>query len=396
MFYTEAQQILLKDARSFGKETVKLEQAFGRVICEKIIADRDYPPFNRAAMDGYALRMEDFEKGMRSFAVNETIFAGQTASTNLSPGQCYKIMTGASTPHDANLIIRREDTREQNGSVTILADSAKPMQNIAQRGEDLHHGDIIIDKNIIASPAVISLLAAIGRQSVAVEKLPKVAIITTGDEVIPIDQSVSDVQIRNSNAWLLKSLLHKKGIQPFSEVHVADEPKALQNAFKNALQADIIISCGGVSAGDADFVPGAMEATGVEKLFHKLMIRPGKPIWAGKTNDGKMVFALPGNPLSCMVTFSLFVNPFLNACYGLPSPVTMMMRMKEGRNKKTNLDEFFPVKIMPGTDELQPVPFSGSGDIRAAVFADGIARHPREKSEIQAGEQVEFLPILLS
>jgi molybdopterin molybdotransferase len=396
MFYTEAQDILLNAAHSFGKETVPLEQAFGRVLCDKITADRDYPPFNRAAMDGYALRFEDFEKGQRSFTVNETIFAGQIPATTLAPNQCYKIMTGASTPPDASLVIRREDTEEKNGTVTILVDIAKPLQNIARRGEDLHQGDTIIDKPLVATPAVISLLAAVGRQSVLVEKLPRIAIVTTGDEVISIDQKVSDVQIRNSNSWLLRSLLHKQGIQPFSVDHVPDEPAALQNAFKQALNADIIISCGGVSAGDADFVPGALAALGVEKLFHKLMIRPGKPIWCGKTADKKMVFALPGNPLSCMVTFCLFVQPFLHACYGLPSPTTILLALQGKRSKKTNLDEFFPVKIIPGAAAVQIVPFNGSGDIRAALFADGFARHPREKTVINAGEPVEFLPILLS
>lgn len=396
MFYTEAQHILMNAAHSFGKETVPLEQAFGRVLCEKITADRDYPPFNRAAMDGYALRFEDFEKGQRNFKVNETIFAGQTPSTKLTPNQCYKIMTGASTPHDANLVIRREDTEEKNGTVTILVDTAKPFQNIAKRAEDLRRDDTIIDKPLTATPAVISLLAAVGKQSVMVEKLPRVAIVTTGDEVIAVDQPVSDVQIRNSNSWLLKSLLHKQGIQPFPVIHVPDEPAALQNAIKQALDADIIISCGGVSAGDADYVPDAMAATGVEKLFHKLMIRPGKPIWCGKTADGKMVFALPGNPLSCMVTFSLFVQPFLNACYGLPAPTTIHLALQGERSKKTNLDEFFPVKIVPGAGAVQIVPFNGSGDIRAALFADGFARHHREKSIIKEGEPVEFLPILLS
>jgi molybdopterin molybdotransferase len=396
MFYTEAQDIIKAAAHSFGKETLPLDQAFGRVLCEKIISDRDYPPFNRAAMDGYALRFEDFEKGRRDFSINETIFAGQTPSTTLSAGQCYKIMTGASTPQDADLVIRKEDTEENKGTVTILTDTAKPLQNIAQRGEDLRSGDIITDRSIQATPAVISLLATVGKQSVLVEKLPRVAIVTTGNEIKAIDETVTDVQIRNSNAWLLKSLLHKQGIQPFSETHAPDEPAVLHEAFKNALQADIIVSCGGVSAGDADFVPDTMTALGVEKLFHKLMIRPGKPIWCGKTADGKMVFALPGNPLSCMVTFTLFVQPYLNACYGLPTPISMSMTLKDSRTKKTNLDEFFPVKIIPGTSTVEVVPFNGSGDIRAALFADGIARHEREKSSINAGEQVAFLPILLS
>lgn len=396
MFYTEAQEIIKAAAHSFGKEMVPLEQAFGRVVCEKIISDRDYPPFNRAAMDGYALRFEDFEKGQRKFFVNETIFAGQTPSTTLSPGQCYKIMTGASTPQDANLIIRREDTEEENGTVTIRIDSAKRLQNIARRGEDLRGGDVIIDKAIQANAAVISLLAAIGKPSILVEKLPRIALVTTGNEVKAIEEAVTDVQIRNSNAWLLRSLLHKQGIHPFSVAHAPDEPAAMHQAFKNALQADIVISCGGVSAGDADFVPDTMDALGVEKLFHKLMIRPGKPTWCGKTADGKMVFALPGNPLSCMVTFTLLVQPYLNACYGLPSPISISMTLKDSRTKKTDLDEFFPVKIIAGTSTVQIVPFNGSGDIRAALFADGIARHAREKPVINPGDQVEVLPVLLS
>lgn len=392
MFYTEAQQILLSEAHSFGKEAVPLEQAFGRVLCEKIIADRDYPPFNRAAMDGYALRYEDYRKGLRNYIVNETIFAGQSPATSLSAGQCYKIMTGASTPPDANLIVRREDTEEGKGAMKILIDSLQPMQHIAQRGEDLKQGNVIIEKNLVATPAVISLLAAIGKQTVEVEKLPRVAIITTGNEVRPIDQPVSDVQIRNSNAWLLRSLLAKQNIQPYSTGHQPDDRALLQNAFKKVLDADIIISCGGVSAGDADFVPEAVESLGVQKLFHKLMIRPGKPIWCGKLPGQGMLFALPGNPLSCMVTFTLFVRPYLFASYGISSPHILPMKLQQQRSKKNNLDEFFPVKIIPGENAVETVPFNSSGDIRAALFADGIARHPKEKAVVQAGELVEYIP----
>lgn len=393
MFFTEAQNIVLEQAHSFGKEVLPLGKVFGRVLGEKIIADRDYPPFNRAAMDGYALRYEDFEKGVRSFTINETIFAGQIPSTKLSAGECYKIMTGAATPSDADIIIRREDTEEQNGTVSITINEVKQLQNIALRGEDLHTGDHIMDKAMVATPAIISMLAAIGKNTVQVEKLPRVAIITTGNEVIPIDQPVNDVQIRNSNAWLLQALLAKNGIVPFSIVHMPDERAQLQQAFRDAMQADIIISCGGVSAGDADFVPEAAQAIGAQQLFHKVMIRPGKPIWCGKL-DQKMIFALPGNPLSTMVTFTLFVQPFLNACYGLPAPLQLRMTMKEERVKKNTLDEFFPAKIIPGTASVQAVPFNGSGDIRTAIFADGIALHPRDKLVLKAGDMVDYISLL--
>lgn len=391
MNYREAQNMLLGEARSFGKEEISLGEAFGRVVSEQVVADRDYPPFNRAAMDGFALRYADFEKGMRQFEVCETIFAGQEAITRLSSGKCYKIMTGASTPLDADCVVRREDTDEGKTHMTILIESLKPMQNIAKRGEDLKRDAVIIDQPLVATPAVISLLAAVGKQKVQVEKLPRVALITTGNEVKPVDHPVSDVQIRNSNTWLLQSLLAKNNIQPFSIAHLDDDPEQLRAAFRNVLQADIIICSGGVSAGDADFVPEIAEALGVKKLLHNLMIRPGKPIWCGKLPGKGILFALPGNPLSCMVTFTLFVRPYLHACYGLPQPPTLSMTLQEERVKKTQLDEFFPVKIIDGSAAVSMVPFNGSGDIRAALFADGIARHALEKPVIKAGEPVDYI-----
>jgi molybdopterin molybdotransferase len=392
MFYTEAQKIILSQAASFGKEEIPLEQAFERVLCETIIADRDYPPFNRAAMDGYALRFEDLEKGIRTYKIKETIYAGQSAATSLAAGECYKIMTGAATPEDAGLIIRREDTREEKEQVTILTEVANRFQNISRRGEDLRQGDIIIDKPVVAAPAVIGLLAAVGKQSVMAEKWPRVALITTGNEVVPVGQQVSAVQIRNSNAWLLRALLWRQNIQPFSIEHLPDEKEKIAQAFKKVLDADIIIASGGVSAGDADFVPEALESLGVQPLFHKVMVRPGKPIWCGKMPRQGMVFALPGNPLSCLVTFQLFVLPYLHACYGLPQPVTPPMTLEGERRKKTALDEFFPVKLVGGATAVRAVPFNGSGDIRAALFADGLARHQRDKAIIATGDKVEFFP----
>ena len=187
--------------------------------------------------------------------------------------------------------------------------------------------------------------------------------------------------------------LRKNNIQPYSVAHLDDDRKKLQTAFKKVLDADIIIASGGVSAGDADFVPEAVEALGVKKLFHKLMIRPGKPIWCGKLPGKGMLFALPGNPLSCMVTFTLFVRPYLHACYGLLQPAIIPMALQQGRMKKTQLDEFFPVKLVPGAAAVSIVPFNGSGDIRAALFADGLARHPLEKSTINPGETVDYISL---
>lgn len=393
MLYTEAQELLKQLARSFGEEQVPLENALGRVLHEKLVADRDYPPFNRAAMDGYALRYEDFQKGIREYTLIETIYAGQEATTDLAEGACYKIMTGAATPVQADVIVRREDAAEEAGSVRIMLQTVKPFQNIARQGEDLRQHAVILDRPVVVTPPVISLLAAIGKGAVNVARRPVAAIITTGNEVVPVQAPVQRVQIRNSNRALLQSMLAKEGITPWWVEHVPDDRDLLKRSFEKALAADLVIASGGVSAGDADYVPAVLESLGVQQCFHKLQIRPGKPVWCGQAPNKAMVFALPGNPLSCMVTFMLLVRTWLHACYGIAPPAPLPMQLRAARSKKNNLDEFFPVRLVPGTTTLEAVPFNGSGDIRAALHADGIALHPAGKERVEGGERVDYWTI---
>lgn len=391
--YKEAQQILLDHARSCGKENIPLDNALGRVLSEVIKADRDYPPFDRAAMDGYAFRLSDFKNGMRDFTVIDTIYAGYKPAHTLSEGSCYKIMTGSAVPHDADVLVRREDTNEQTSIVKILVDRLEPFQNIARKGQDLQKGTAVITEPVVCTPSVISMLAVAGRQTITVEKLPTVAIITTGNEVIPLGTEVSDVQIRNSNVWLLKALLAKQGITPVSAAHVLDDKDQLKQSFEKVMHADIIISCGGVSAGDTDFIPVVLPGLGVEKLFHKVAIRPGKPIWCGKRKDGRLIFSLPGNPLSCLVTFTIFIQHYLSACYGLKLSPLLQLPLQGVRTKKTNLDEFFPVQLVKESAVIRLVSFNGSGDIQAALFADGIAIHPQDKPVIENGSKLEYISL---
>jgi molybdopterin molybdotransferase len=390
MLYTEAQEILKGLARSFGEETVSLENALGRVLTEKIEADRDYPPFNRAAMDGYAFRYEDFQKGIREYKIVETIYAGQEARAQLDEGTCYKIMTGAATPVQADVIARREDAEEKAGNVRIMLQTVKPFQNIAKQGEDILQHAVILDRPALITPPVISLLAAIGKSIIRVARRPVAAIITTGNEVVPVHAPVQPVQIRNSNSALLQSMLAKEGITPLLVDHVPDDKELLKQSFEKAMTADLVIASGGVSAGDADYVPAVLESLGVQKCFHKLQIRPGKPVWCGQAPNKAMVFALPGNPLSCMVTFMLLVRTWLQACYGLPIPAPVPLTLRKARSKKNSLDEFFPVRWVPGTATLETISFNGSGDIRAALQADGIALHPAGKERLEEGEVVGY------
>jgi molybdopterin molybdotransferase len=398
--YLQAQAILRTNARSFGKETIGLEDAFNRVLAETILADRDYPPFNRSTVDGYAIRHNDFERGIRCFRIVETLFAGSEATAAIHPGECFKIMTGAAVPTGADAVIKREDTDEAGppgddnhgasaaGGITIQAVACRPFQHIARKGEDLRSGDAAISSACICGAAAIGLLASLGKKEIIVERLPRVALFTTGNEVLPVEANVSPVQIRNSNRWIIQSLLRPWGIVPGICEHVPDDRVQLVHAVEKGLKdpADLVILSGGVSAGDADYVPGVLEELGVKKIFYQLSIRPGKPIWCGVLPGGGLAFGLPGNPYSCMVTFQLFVDYYLRVSFGLPAPPTMRLPLQTGRTKKTSLDEFFPVMLNGEQGSLSTVPINTSGDIRLGLQANALALHPAETPDMIPGQ----------
>ena len=389
--YPEAQDIVKGQARSFGTEQVPLEKADGRVLTGMVRADRDYPPFNRATMDGYALRYEDLDKGLRQFSIVAAIYAGGNTNIPIQSGECYKIMTGAAVPPSADIVIRREDTTEGERQIEIHAARFTPFLNIARQGEDLQQGETVIAKPCICEPSVMAVLATLGQQDVTVARRPTVALITTGDEVVPVGAPVGAVQIRNSNHWLLRSLLRKWQIEPVSHIHVADDKTALEAALNKALQADVVIMSGGVSAGDADYVPEMLQAAGVRCLFHKLAIKPGKPVWCGISQANTMVFALPGNPFSSLVGFTLLVRPYLQACFGLETTGLQSLPINVYKKKVTPMDEFFPVRIQGAPSRLQPVARNGSGDIRLAMEAKALALHPAESQDLEAGTPVPYI-----
>lgn len=440
--YQQAQQIVIQQARSFGQEKIGLDQAYGRVLAETIRADRDYPPFHRASMDGYAIRYQDWEKGTRQFDVVEVIYAGATATRAIKEGECYKIMTGAPVPPGVDVVIRKEDTNESSSArltpsgqpsdgdttnapyhrVTIKLSSCRPFMNIARQGEDMQTGDVAIGVPSVIGPDVMGILASLGKSECLVEKLPRVALFTTGDEVVQVGYPVSHAQIRNSNRWILTSLLKGWGISPFLYEHLPDSKAALRGSLTKAIggtgnvsatrslenplrdisspgeirPADIIMLSGGVSAGDADYVPGILAELGVQRLFHKIAIKPGKPIWCGRTPGGSMVFALPGNPFSGMVGFTLLVQPYLHACFGLAAPALMGLPLEEGRKKKTPLDEFFPVRFNGSPAKLSAIDINGSGDSRLGLYANALALHPAGSGDLEKGTNTEYYSLFRS
>lgn len=388
--YKEALEILLSQSQPFGVETLDIDNSLNRVLVEDVFADRDYPPFNRAAMDGIAVAFKDIENGISQFSIIETIYAGQSSNLVLKPNQCFKIMTGAAVPLCADVVIRIEDIKLNQQIASTLANNVNHFQNIAIKGQDLKNNELAVSKNTKISPSIIGLLASVGKRIIKVNKMPIVAIITTGGEVKDINDEVSMVQIRNSNQHLIKALLKQNNIESVICQHIIDDEHLLLEGIKEYLNVDILIICGGVSAGDADYVPAVLNTLGVKKLFHKVAIKPGKPIWCGKKQNGAMVFALPGNPFSCLVTFKIFIEPYINNAVGLPKMVNKTLSLNHPRTQKTKFDEFFPIVIDDENKNLSSVAINGSGDIRLGLQANGLALHSKSMGDISKNQSLNY------
>jgi molybdopterin molybdotransferase len=392
----EALALIMEQAARLESEVVDIQDAYNRVLAEDITADRDYPPFNRATMDGFALNISDWnDRNIRQFKLIEELHAGSVPKHKIGKGDCLKIMTGAAVPHEADAIIKVELSKQQ-GEIISFDENGKLKKwwNIALQGEDKKAGEILAKKGQVCNAAIISILAVTGKTRTKVARLPKVSIISTGTEVLPPDSPILPHQIRDSNSYALQSLLKKYNINLQHKLLVPDDKAQLMDAVKKGLESDVLILSGGVSMGDADFVPEVLHLNQVTNIFHKIQIKPGKPLWFGKKENGPVVFGLPGNPMSCQVGFKVFVEPYLRAIMGLPKPQNLFLPFLATHPKRSNFTEYFPCKIVNqnGKTFLETNSYNGSGDIAAMIGSDGIAVHPAESTELKENMIVEFLP----
>ena len=386
----EALQLVLNEAKSFPIETVLLDNALGRVLAENIEADRNYPPFNRASMDGYAFMSKDVtEKGISEFKVIGELFAGYQFDKEINSGECIKIMTGSATPLDLDCIIQVELASEKDNKVRFNS-KVRPWLNIAREGEDCKKGDVILNQGLKLGATEIGILAVLGKKFVNVKALPKVAILSTGDELVPVGEAVSPFQIRDSNAYALQAFFQSGGIQVTRREIVSDNPEALKMVLMEVINYDIVVLSGGVSMGAADYVPATLLSIGIEKVFHKIKLKPGKPLWFGKNPTGGVFFGLPGNPLSCQVCFKLFIEPYFRKCFGLAPLSSMSYPVLQNRKKKVQLDEYFPVKLKNG--KLEILQFNGSGDVTSTLGSTGIALHSLELGNLVVGDELGYSP----
>ena len=392
----EAKNIILNSTRDFGVEEIPFIKSVGRILKEEITADRDFPPFNRVSMDGIAIDFKEFSSRLRSnrqftFKVEGIQAAGSKQITLQNSENCIEVMTGAVLPNNANTVIRYEDVTIKNGIATINLDSINENQNVHPKGKDGKVGDVLIEENKVISAAEIGVLATVGKSFVKVAKLPKVMIISTGDELVGVDEIPLEHQIRRSNVFTLVSLLERLNI-PSETAHIIDDKPVLKSKIKNFLKEfDVLLFSGAVSKGKYDFLPEVLEELDVEKRFHKVAQRPGKPFWFGENEDCK-VFAFPGNPISTFVNCLAYFYPWHSKSVGLESKEETAI-LGEDVSFKPNLEYFLQVKLESKFGHLVafPIKGNGSGDLASLVKTDAFIQLPNDKIEFKKGEVFKII-----
>ncbi len=388
----DAEQILLAHLGNFGETTVPLSDALGRILAEPLIADRDFPPFNRVAMDGFAVSFDAVQAGQTRFEVSYTQLAGALESTLPNPSLAVEVMTGAVLPIGATAVIRLEDVEIQsNGAGKVIEIKSLPetqWQHIHLKGFDRKQGETIVGTGVRLTPAEIAVAASVGKSTLRVYQVPKIAVVSTGDELVAIDQTPLPHQIRQSNAYTLQAFLAKMNIE--SDVfHLRDNRDEMKHLLEQLLNThDVIITTGSVSAGGVDMLPDVLAELSVRKLIHKIEQRPGKPMWFGRKGL-KFVFALPGNPVSIVVCFLKYVRMWLLRSMGVKPDMQLYASLESDIIFKPKLTYFLPVKLVSkrnGSLEAQPIKGHGSGDFANLVDCDGFLELPPEKSIFYSDE----------
>ena len=363
----------------------------GHVLQESIFADRDFPPFDRVSMDGIAYRYEAAQA--ERFPVEGMQAAGSPIMRLNDNDACLEVMTGAMLPENTDTVTRYEDVElfEENGQrfarLTVMPN--KKGQNIHARGIDERAGTELIRAGRMIGPAEIAVAASVGKQRLKVALLPSIGIISTGDELVDVDQQPEAYQIRRSNTYALQAALLQMGILA-DMYHLADDKTTIQAGMEEALiKHDVLILSGGVSKGKKDYVPEVLESLGMEKLFHRVKQKPGKPFWFGKNLNDKVVFALPGNPVSTFMCFNRYFRPWLMRSMGAGEKPLPYAKLTADIQFKPPLTYFMQVKLKSdseGTLLATPQEGQGSGDFANLLACDAFMMLPDDKSEFKTGE----------
>lgn len=390
--FKEAYKNVLNHVLDLGTEVIPLMKSLNRILAEDICADRDFPPFNRATKDGIAITFSEFVITEHKFKIEGEAAAGAPQQILKDIGNCLEVMTGAVVPENTDTVIMYEHISIASGEVVINEKVSKG-QNIHYQGSDEKAGAIILSKGSRITPAEIGVMASVGKSKVLVKGNPRICAISTGNELVEVDVLPLPHQIRKSNTLTLEAALQASAIDA-SSLHLLDDKKAIYTALKFALvNNDVLLLSGGVSKGKFDFIPDVMESLGVEKVFHRVAQRPGKPFWFGVHKQLKtVIFSFPGNPVSTFANYHVYFLPWLYQSWQMPIP-SQLVKLSVDLKITPPLTRFIHVKTARdnGTLYANPVTENGSGDLTSLAKADGfICLEPRDEM-YTIGELVSFI-----
>jgi molybdopterin molybdotransferase len=381
----QALQTVLNSSHNYGVEEIPFLKSMGRILKEEIVADRDFPPFNRVCMDGIAIDYQQFKNGRRVFKIEGIQAAGSKQIRLKNTKNCIEVMTGAILPNHTNTVIRYEDVTLEDGIATVNIDLIKEGQNTHNKGKDRKVNDLLITQNTKISAAEMGVLATVGKSVVKVAKQPKVMIVSTGDELVGVDQIPLEYQIRRSNVFTLVSLLERLNITSETS-HISDDKLIIKSKIESYLhEYDVVLFSGAVSKGKYDFLPEIFEELKVYKKFHKVMQRPGKPFYFGKT-DTCTVFGFPGNPISTFVNCLAYFYPWYHRSVGLEI-IQETAILGEDVSFVPNLDYFLQVALENKSGNLVAIPVAanGSGDLASLANTDAFIQLPKDTTEFKKG-----------
>lgn len=392
-----AQSLILQHAQPLPAAQLPLTPGvLGAVLAEDVVSDLDMPPYDKAMMDGFAVRCADLAEGKGTLSIIEEITAGQTPQKALGAGQASRIMTGAPIPAGCDGVIQVERTQLlDDGRVRIDDRPPSPGLNILPRGQEMRRGEVILQAGAILRPQELGILATVGRTEARLVPRPQVSILSTGDEVVEAGQTPGPGQIRNSNGPMLQAQAVCAGGLPRYLGIARDRLDSLRPLVAEGLRGNVLILSGGVSAGKLDLVPDVLREAGVSAHFHKVEMKPGKPVFFGTTSGRTLVFGLPGNPVSSLVCFELFVRPAIRRLRGLsdPGPNLVSARLVEDFPYRTDRPTYHPAHL-EATGEgwsVRAVPWFGSPDLRGLTRANALLVLPVGDHLHQAGQ---VLPVL--
>jgi len=392
--YEQALKVIGENTCEPTSKLLPLEESFKKILNEDLRADRDFPPFDRVTMDGIAIKFNAFKSGQRIYDITKIAAAGAPQAVLDDGASCVEVMTGAMLPINTDTVIRYEDLDIEDEIAKINVEEVIPDQNVHFRGLDQKEGDVIVGKGKRISSAEINIGASIGKTHLEVIEPPDAVIISTGDELVDISKTPKPYQIRRSNSHGIQAILENWGVKA-ELLHLPDEEKTIRNLLTDVLaRYKMVVLTGGVSKGKFDYLPKVMDELGVERLFYKIRQRPGKPFWFGKSQQGCIVFALPGNPVSSFVCAQVYIRHWLAESLGFHQK-RFTARLSEDVTFEPELTYFLECSSHLNDNGMliaTPEYGNGSGDFSNLVNADGFIQLPPNKSLFKKNDLFAYYP----